>query len=404
MAKQKNQKAAPEKKENPNANEPITRKHAKRAKLLMKDVNRFLRYNDDLIAEPQREKITELESDFQNAYTGKITTQKELSETAEALTTTCEKSVKGYKSSAIRENVESFFVVIVIVMAFRTYFAQPFKIPTGSMQPTLNGVIAYPEQAPDWEKPGLFTQIKDKLWYGRSYVKRVAKEDTRVAINPDPQMGGQMHLKQSQFLLFFTQAKVIGVDGKTLFTIPGTSARALNLMTGNGTYDAATRSYLYPKGSVIAQGYIDTGDQVFVDRFSYHWIKPKRGDVFVFNTRDISYIQNGIDPKEGSQHYIKRLVGTPGDELKWDAPNLFIDGEKAKELGMARVMSLEGEYTTGYTDSGSVELGPKEYWAMGDNSANSSDSRRWGTVPERNIVGRGLFVFLPFGHHFGPIR
>ena len=71
---------------------------------------------------------------------------------------------------------------------------------------------------------------------------------------------------------------------------------------------------------------------------------------------------------------------------------------------MARVMSLEGEYTTGYTDSGSVELGPKEYWAMGDNSANSSDSRRWGTVPERNIVGRGLFVFLPFGHHFGPIR
>ena len=71
---------------------------------------------------------------------------------------------------------------------------------------------------------------------------------------------------------------------------------------------------------------------------------------------------------------------------------------------MARVMSLEGEYTVGYTRSGDQDLGPKEYWAMGDNSANSSDSRDWGIVPERNIVGRGLFVFLPFGHHFGPIR
>ncbi|MDC0322275.1 signal peptidase I [Verrucomicrobiales bacterium] len=389
MAKQKNQKGAPEKKENPNANEPITRKHAKRAKMLMKDVKRFLRYNNDLIAEPQREKITELESNFQDAFTGKSTTQKELSDSAEALTKTCEKSVKGYKSSAIRENVESFFVVIVIVMAFRTYFAQPFKIPTGSMQPTLNGVIAYPQQSPNWEKPGLFTQIKDKVWYGRSYVKKVAKEDTQIG-----------SLKQRQFLLFFTQTMVKDPNGKTLFTIPGTSARVTHLMQPGGRRGR----FFYPKGSVIAQGYIDTGDQVFVDRFSYHWIKPKRGDVFVFNTRDIAGIQNGVDPKEGSQHYIKRLVGTPGNELKWDSPNLFINGEKAKEFGMARVMSLEGEYTVGYTRSGDQDLGPKEYMAMGDNSANSSDSRDWGIVPERNIVGRGLFVFLPFGHHFGPIR
>ena len=50
-----------------------------------------------------------------------------------------------------------------------------------------------------------------------------------------------------------------------------------------------------------------------------------------------------------------------------------------------------------------VALTKGAYWALGDNSANSSDSRNWGVVPEENIVGRAAFVYYPFGHHFGNV-
>jgi signal peptidase I len=51
-----------------------------------------------------------------------------------------------------------------------------------------------------------------------------------------------------------------------------------------------------------------------------------------------------------------------------------------------------------------VTLPPKTYMAMGDNSANSFDSRNWGPVPERNLVGPALFVYWPFANHWGLIR
>src|SRR5690606_30564743 len=133
--------------------------------------------------------------------------------------------------------------------------------------------------------------------------------------------------------------------------------------------------------------------------------KPERGEVFVFNTRGIVGIQRGIDPRQGSQHYIKRIAGIPGDHLEIDPPLLKVNGEVAAEPGLQRVMSQEGRYT-GYLSLGSsqVDLSSASYWALGDNSANSLDSRNWGTVPERNIVGRAAFVYYPFGHHFGKVR
>ena len=66
------------------------------------------------------------------------------------------------------------------------------------------------------------------------------------------------------------------------------------------------------KDQVLAAGSVDSGDMVLVDKISYHFRRPARGEVFVFNTRNTGII---IDPNEGSQHYIKRLVGLPGDTL-----------------------------------------------------------------------------------------
>ena len=133
---------------------------------------------------------------------------------------------------------------------------------------------------------------------------------------------------------------------------------------------------------------------MFVDKFSYNFVHPSGGDVFVFRTNHILGIRE--DPEAGAPFYIKRLTGTPGDELRIDSPKLYINGEPARQFGIRRVMAAKDPYR-GYAP-GQAFLGaptlfripPHSYFAMGDNSYNSYDSRYWGPVPEENLVGRGL--------------
>jgi len=166
---------------------------------------------------------------------------------------------------------------------------------------------------------------------------------------------------------------------------------------------------LFHRGEVIARGAIDTGDQVFVDKCSYNFVKPHNGDVFVFRTNNIPGIRP--DPIAGPPFYIKRLAGLPGDKLRIDPPFLYINGKKAVGYGFERVMSARPPYR-GYafgheylSKPDQTYAVPREgYFAMGDNSYNSYDSRYWGPVPLENLVGRGLFVYWPFFPHWGLIR
>lgn len=387
---------------------PLDRKGRKQGQSLVKGVRKFLRYNDDLIPDEKKAVIAEKKEAFETALKDTSSVRKDLEELAEDLTETCKKSVKDYKPSAWKENIEVIFVAVVIAMGIRAYFIQQFKIPTGSMQPTLNGIIAYPTpdvnpraeyQAPaDYEMPGLPKRLWDKFWYGRSHVSWTANEDDYLILDKD-------HFYEKTHFIFFPRTYLVTQNGH-VFSAPGTQSRVQNLLN-LGLLMRTPGSNLIPVkvGDVIAKGYVDTGDQLVVNKCIYHWKKPKRGEVFVFNTRNIAGIQRGLDPRQGSQHYIKRLAGTPGDNLKIEPPKLIVNGAVATAPGFVRVMSKEGRYT-GYTHNGGqtgVQLGKGEYWALGDNSANSSDSRNWGIVPEHNIVGRGAFVYYPFGHHFGPV-
>jgi signal peptidase I len=150
-----------------------------------------------------------------------------------------------------------------------------------------------------------------------------------------------------------------------------------------------------------------TGDHVIVNKFAYNFRRPSRGEVFVFTTSHIAGI--GVPEEQGSQHYIKRLVGVPGDTLEVKGTKLWVNGKEADEFGIQRVGGAQAPYK-GYTSYGYLDearqfkLDPEKFWAMGDNSGNSSDSRYWGTVPQRNLVGPGLFCYWPFTSHWGVIR
>jgi signal peptidase I len=149
-----------------------------------------------------------------------------------------------------------------------------------------------------------------------------------------------------------------------------------------------------------------TGDQLFVDRMSYHFIPPAVGSGFVFRTGNIE----GLARSYGDQYYIKRLVGVPGDTLEIKGFALQRNGAPitgaAVFAGNAR---QEGNHV-GYRYEGllrpgtQVKVGAGEYFALGDNSANSLDGRYWGTVPARDVVGRPILVYFPFTRHWGPAQ
>jgi len=107
-----------------------------------------------------------------------------------------------------------------------------------------------------------------------------------------------------------------------------------------------------------------------------HKIWPlKRGDIVVFQF-----------PRNPTKNYIKRLIGLPGENVELRSGQLYINGELMPEPWLVKSMR---------SYSGQWQLGEGEYFVMGDNRNNSSDSRAWGAVSSQHIIGRALFCYWP---------
>ena len=171
---------------------------------------------------------------------------------------------------------------------------------------------------------------------------------------------------------------------------------------------------MYREGETVFDGWLSSGDHLFVDRLSIHFKPLKRGEVFVFNTEGL-YSSLGT-PLTG-YYYIKRLAGLPGDTLKIADNRLYIrpKGEAlfrpADELDprFKKVFSRRGGYQGYWHEERAEYLREGEeyqvpeghYFMLGDNSRFSLDSRFFGAVPRRNLVGRALWVFWPFSRRWG---
>jgi signal peptidase I len=188
----------------------------------------------------------------------------------------------GYKSevirkkSAIKDWVESILVAFVLAMTIRTFVVQAFKIPTGSMQPTL--------------------LVGD-------------------------------HILVNKFLYGLR----IPFLGKRI-SFPGSR-------------------------------------------------NPRRGDVIVF-----------IYPEEPKKDFIKRLVGLPGEKVMIKDGKVYINGKPLEE----GVFSQLYYYNRGiYGNEEEITVPENCYYVLGDNSLSSQDSRYWGFVPDKNILGKAFLVYWP---------
>jgi len=136
-----------------------------------------------------------------------------------------------------------------------------------------------------------------------------------------------------------------------------------------------------------------TNQYLIVEQLSYHKHQPERGDVVVFRY-----------PNDPSNFYIKRIIGLPGETITFQGNNVYI-----KEVDAAESYKLNEPYLT-FKSSNTIApttIGDGEYFVMGDNRPNSSDSRTWGTLPEKFIIGKAFLRLLPLnqiglnpGEHF----
>jgi signal peptidase I len=173
-----------------------------------------------------------------------------------------------------------------------------------------------------------------------------------------------------------------------------------------------------PSGSMIPT--LEIGDFILVQKYAYgvrlpviHTKimdvgKPARGDVMVFRY-----------PRDPAINYIKRVIGLPGDHITWtkdkklivndkkvnysDAQDLQIDtpyGRVAAQILNEKLPAKEGNVNhaiqifQGETHETNIIVPDNSYFVMGDNRDNSSDSRVWGFVPEKNIVGKAVFIWM----------
>jgi len=125
------------------------------------------------------------------------------------------------------------------------------------------------------------------------------------------------------------------------------------------------------------------GDRLLVDKLSYRWQPPHRGDIVVFNP-PAQLVKLGYTR---DQAFIKRIIGEPGDQIQVQGGQMILNGQPLPEAYIAEAPQYEMPAVT--IPSGYV-------FVLGDNRNDSNDSHVWGPLPQQNLIGKARLRFWPF--------
>ncbi len=346
------------------------RKLAKNALRLAKHVRN---HREDVAKEAHLENLAQKEAELRTILRGKADTS-EITEASANMVEAVSLVASKRRFSGLRENLEILVVAIAVAMGIRTYFIQPFKIPTGSMQPTLYGIHGI-----EMDAPALTDKfpLKPLRWIitGEWYKEVRVRQTGRLRFRQPSAKPGLMECHVGNYVYFVPKSdRLLLMEGIQLTT-----------------------------GAVLWRGRQKAGDHVFVNKVAWNFVKPRRGDVMVFNTRDIVGLPEGT-------HYIKRMCGMPSESVGVNPPHVLIGMEPLMEPETIRRVAESDPGYHGYqlaraggdidpvlkSADARIHLAKDEYVALGDNTRSSYDSRYWGSVPRDNLVGPAFLLYWPY--------
>ena len=465
-----------------------------------KQIKKLLSAQRDLIKPEKAEDLEKALSELDKLCRGPID-KEALQAARKAALDTAEKILIPYPDPSYRDWVEMALVVISLVLAFRSFFFQPFKIPTGSMQPTLYGItyedlmdrvvsdnvtgrveegvfivdddsffLRSENDKPvgpsyhgrkklaglqghtvtfgDGQKVTISTVLNSKKAKLKSSMKGKYIEAQPFTISFDmwpDKLGyaieklrgytyhsmkaeGNWKLNEIQDLKniapFISKQVFVFSDNDTGETIhrtawfPPLDSYQKPILSGNDhKYKNELEGKEFNKGDYIYKLRVKTGDHLFVNRMTYNFRRPRRGDISVFTIKynDTTIKAAGVPEKD--TFYIKRLVGLSGEQISIGPDrHLKIDGHRlnSSDIGFEFVYSHPKDRNgkplyddpimsmySGHSPEGQLSIfsghtvPENHYMFLGDNTASSMDSRTWGTLPENNVIGHSSFVYWP---------
>jgi signal peptidase I len=490
---------------------------------LHKQVIKLLAAQRDLLKPSRVDELQAALDALKTKLTGPIN-KAELLDEMDAMMVVADRVLMPYPDATARDWSEMCLVVIVLVLAFRTFFFQPFKIPTGSMQPTLYGITienlkdragtgkveqgTLTANMPTFKpqdlgrtvtftngKRAVITRFTDNQHVKLSPPDAVDEQNFTVSFKlpstsekiTDKLRGYTYHSLKAEgrwqfiqidppktFLPFISKQNLVFKDLDTGKTIKKTAWRPPldshqhPIIGGtSGDYGQPRIGDEFTKGEFVYKLRVKTGDHLFVNRITFNFRRPQRGDICVFSTKGVP-VPRGPDGSD--LFYIKRLVALggetisigrdrhiringrridandPGFEFLYDFPvdhasihsdhvringrrieddnpafNIFLGSEPKIDfqsatgqiISIPRYLAINSEYSGHINNSHptashspptapkfhhsgiTMEIPPKRYLMFGDNTTNSADSRDWGQLPMKNVIGKSSFVYWP---------
>jgi signal peptidase I len=334
---------------------------------------------------------------------------------------------KIYPKTFWSDNLEVLLVAAILVIGVRTFFFQPFIIPTNSMYPTYSGMNAVTYEAED-ASPSVARKVFNKLTLGAKHKSVFAQNSGELLIPMGQTKNGPQiyreRVKGRKWIVVPTPLDeytfYVGGVPHTLRVPAEFDMNKLLLQTfasedskvvqssNSKTGVAWNVGRTVQTGDPIMRFDITLGDALFVDRFSYHFKRPAAGEPFVFRTNAIREELGRLTGDYTDKYYIKRVGGVGGETLEIRDGTLLVNGEPRDEVeAFGRNAAKEGEYN-GYINQKLLAEGREmvipdgKFVALGDNSGNSLDSRYWGFVPEKSVIGKAIFIYYPFTKRWGP--
>ena len=390
-------------------------KHKKVAKELLQSAQKVYHYRRDLTSEGRLDELKKVVAQVDGLSRDKATKEAPRVAATDRLDALLRKiGGKIYPKTFWNDNLEVALVAAIIVIGIRTFFFQPFIIPTNSMYPTYSGMKAVVYEDKN-DVPSMLAKTFRFLTLGAKHKALIAQNGGAVQLVSVRQVKGKKWFFLPTVLNEYTLL-VGGVPHKILLPADFDISPVIEESFPNWDGVGGNLNANVSAGDTILRFDINLGDALFVDRISYHFKRPKAGDPFVFRTGEIPGIEGGAG-NIVDKYYIKRIGGVGGETLEIDNGALLVNGEPRSEVeAFERNEHQEGDYN-GYvyptqndpsnppkllTAPGvTAKLPSGTFVALGDNSANSLDSRYWGYVPEKSVIGKAIFIYYPFTKRWG---